>query len=381
MANVLKMADQSAIIGLWRRGWSGRRIARETGVHRDTVGRYIRLARDGGQPGEPVSNDSNPAISTPGSGRRSWCEPYREIIEAKLATGLTAQRIWQDLGEDGFEGGYQSVKRFCRRLKAANPLPFRRMECEPGAEAQVDFGTGAPVIDAEGKRRRTHVFRITLSHSRKAYSEVVFHQTTDDFIRCLENAFWHFGGIPKTLVIDNLKAAVTKADWFDPELNHKIRSFAEHYDTVILPTKPRTPRHKGKVERNVGYVQSNALKGKKFDRLADQNRYLLEWEARIADTRIHGTTRQQVKKAFEDVERPALLPLPVERFPFFHESERKVHRDGHVEVDKAYYSVPPEYLGRRVWARWDGRLVRIFNHRFEQIAVHLRREPGRLVVS
>ena len=124
-------------------------------------------------------------------------------------------------------------------------------------------------------------------------------------------------------------------------------------------------------------MQDNALKGRTFTSLAAQNRHLLDWETTVADTRIHGTTKQQVGKVFAEVERPALLPLPLERFPFFHEAQRKVNRDGHVEVAKAYYSVPPEYLGRTVWVRWDARLVRIFNHRLEQIAVHARHEPGR----
>ena len=97
----------------------------------------------------------------------------------------------------------------------------------------------------------------------------------------------------------------------------------------------------------------------------------------MADTRIHGTIRKQVGKLFQEVERAALQPLPVERFPFFHEGKRIVHRDGHVEVAKAYYSVPPEYLGHTLWVRWDLRLVRIFNGRMEQIAVHVRQEPGR----
>ena len=395
MANVLRMADQAAIIALWQRGWSQRRIARETGFDRSTVARYVRLAGEGRRPEDPGADNPKPAISTPGSeggpatvaGRQSLCEPVREIIEPKVEAGLSGQRIWQDLTtEHGFEGSYQSVKRFCRRMRNRLPLPFRRMECEPGAEAQVDFGTGAPVVIPEGeplplgvktRRRKTHVFRIVLSHSRKAYSEVVYRQTTDDFIRCIENAFHHFGGVPQTLVIDNLKAAVTKADWFDPELNPKIQSFCRHYGTVILPTRPRTPRHKGKTERGIDYVQENALKGRKFASLAEQNRFLMEWERQVADTRIHGTTRKQVKKAFEEVEKPALLALPADRFPLFAESKRKVNRDGHVEVAKAYYSVPPEYLGRQVWARWDGRTVRVFNHRFEQIAYHLQLEPGK----
>jgi transposase len=296
----------------------------------------------------------------------------------KLEQGLSAQRIWQDLVADhGFSASYSSVKRFVRRLRKASPLPFRRMECEPGQEGQVDFGSGAPVVGEDGKRRRSHLFRIVLSHSRKGYSEAVFRQRTDDFLRVLENAFWDFGGAPKTLVIDNLRAAVKKADWFDPELNPKVEAFCRHYGVVILPTKPYTPRHKGKVERGVAYAQGNALKGHVFTSLVEENRHLADWERQVADHRIHGTTRKQVKQVFEQVERPALLPLPPERFPHFHEAQRVVHRDGHIEVERAYYSVPPEYLSHRVWVRWDSRLVRVFNERFEPIAVHLRREEGR----
>ena len=272
---------------------------------------------------------------------------------------------------------YFSVRRFVASLKGQRPLPFRRMEQPPGHEAQVDFGTGAPVLQPDGRRRKTHVFRIVLSHSRKAYSESVYRQTTENFIRCLENAFRQFGGVPRTLVIDNLRAAVKKVDWFEPELNPRLEAFCQHYGTVILPTRPAMPRHKGKVEKGIDYVQDNALKGHRFQSLQQQNDHLLHWETTIADTRIHGTTRQQVGKVYRDVERAALQKLPLQPFPFFHEGRRNVHRDAHVEVDKSYYSVPPEYVGRQVWVRWESRLVRIFNHRWEQVAVHVKQEPGR----
>ncbi len=156
-----------------------------------------------------------------------------------------------------------------------------------------------------------------------------------------------------------------------------LQSFYVHYGTAILPTKPYMPRHKGKVENGINYVKSNALKGRDFDCLNQQNAHLLHWEKSIADKRIHGTTRQQVEKVFLEIEKPALKSLPESYFPSFNEGKRSVHRDGHVEVDKSYYSVPPEFVGHQVWVRWDSRLVRVFNHKMEQIALHSKVEPGR----
>jgi transposase len=421
MSNRLKMATVHSIHLLRSLHWSHRRIARELGIDRGTVRRHL-LAGVGGANAaiSPTGSDgsnaatlsaspgpergpsdgagsaenagaANAAIPPTGSatspmaaerpnsrGRTSECEPFREIIVAKLSQDLSAQRIYQDLLDvPGFTAGYDSVKRFVRKLGARQALPMRRLECAPGIEAQVDFGTGAPVIGPDGKRRKTHVFRIVLSHSRKAYSEATFRQTTEDFIHCIENAFWRLGGVPEVLVIDNLRAAVKHPDWFDPELVPKLEAFCAHYGVAILPTRPYMPRHKGKVERGIAYVQSNGLKGHRFDSLEAENQHLAHWERTIADTRIHGTTRRQVGRMFEEAERVALRPLPRERFPFFHEAQRTVSRDGHVEVAKAYYSVPPEYLARTVWVRWDARLVRIFNHRREQIAIHVRHEQGR----
>ena len=393
--NQLRLSQQQSILTLHKAGWSNRAIARELDLNRETVGKYLRSEAKPVAESTTVAESPKPAISTPGStlaeaetkpaistagsgpGRKSSCEAWEAQITTALELGLSAQRIYQDLvTEFQFVGSYQSVKRFVRRLGATTPLPWRRMECEPGLEVQVDFGKGAWIM-VEGKRRRPHVFRVVLSHSRKGYSEAVWHQTTETFIRCLENAFRYFGGVPAATVIDNLRAAVTQADWFDPELNPKIVSFAEYYQTVILPTKPYTPRHKGKIESGIKYVQNNALQGRVFESLAEENQFLLEWESRVADTRIHGTTRQQVGHVFETVEKPKLRPLPPTVFPVFSEALRTVHRDGHVEVAKNYYSVPPEYMGRKVWARWELRLVRIFNTRMEQIALHARQSLGR----
>jgi transposase len=384
--NRLSVSLQHSIITLTAKGWSARKIARELDIDRETVRRYRPIADPTPAivpTGSAELSDAKPAIVPTGSkaGRTSQCAPLSDVIEKALLAGLSARRIYQDLVSDhGFTGSYDAVKRFVRQLSQQTEAPFRRMECAPGQELQVDFGLGAWVIE-EGKRRRPHLFRAVLSHSRKAYSQVVWRQTSESFLRCLENAFRYFGGVTATVVIDNLKAGVIQADWYDPELNPKLEEFARYYGTVILPTKPAMPRHKGKVESGVKYAQNNAVKGRTFQSLTAQNAHLADWEKNVADTRIHGTTRRQVGKVFEEVERPALQPLPASLFPVFEEALRTVHRDGYVEFKKAYYSAPPEYVGRQVWVRQETRLLRLYNSRREQIALHALAERGKFTTD
>jgi len=406
MANALQVFMQQGIIELHAHGMSGRKIAEAYGIDRKTVSRYLKLeAASKLQTGPPLATgtevQNGPPLAT-GSGvqtgpppatgilpfpamdlnkvatsnQPSLCEIYREFIEGRIEQGVTAVRIYQDLkAERGYAGGYNSVKRFVRKLKKHEPDAFRRMEVAPGEEMQVDFGVGAPVEIGDGKAKKPWLFRMVLSHSRKAYSEVVWHQDTESFIRAMENAFRYFGGTPKTVVTDNLKAAVEKADWYDPTLNPKLESFAEHYKFALLPCRPRTPRHKGKVERCVGYAQSNALQGRKFSNLAEENAHLLRWEENVADMRIHGTTRKQVKSLFE-LERPCLGALPQAIFPCFEEAVRRVHPDGHVSVANAYYSAPGGFIGHDVMVRWDLRLVRVFSMLGRQLAIHSRVKEG-----
>jgi transposase len=413
MANILKVHVQNAIEQLTAQGWSRRRVAKHLGIDRKTVRRHLRAAAKSpiiSTPGSGPPDPSKSPISTPRSteadmaanslatvatphqpmgpemvtaalqaevGRPSLCESHRLRIESKVETGLSAQRIYQDLvAEVAFTGSYQSVKRFVRQLRQAHPERVWRIEVAPGEEAQVDFGTGAWVTEADGHRRRTWVLRVVLSYSRKAYSEAVFHQTTENFIRGLENAFRSFGGVVKVLNLDNLRAAVRKADWYDPDLNPKLLSFCRHYCCALLPCLVRVPEHKGKTERGIDYVKDNGLRGRTFSSLREENEFLRNWEKTVADLRIHGTTRQQVAALFAE-EQKALLPLPPDLFPCFQEGQRTVHRDSYVEVEKAYYAVPPEYISACVWARWDGREVRVFNPRWEQIALHSRLAPGK----
>lgn len=396
MANQLAMDKSLAINNLRRAGYSERRIAKTLGVSRGAVRRHLVGESSNGttaptgpsDPARAATADSNSTKAPTGPEEslkassdttgNSQCEPFRDLITGKLQAGLSARRIHQDLVADhAADVSYWSVNRFVKALGRSTELPFRRIEVAPGEELQVDFGTGAKIRNPDGTFRRTHVFRAVLSHSRKGYSEAVFKQDTESFIRALENCFWALGGVPEKVVFDNAKCAVKTPDWYDPELNPKLVDFCKHYGCAFIPTRVRTPRHKGKVERGVDYVQENALRGREFESLAAQNEHLARWERTIADTRIHGTTRRQVLACFVDVEKPFLGKLPLTRFEFYHEAKRKVSRDGHISVNRSFYSVPPEYLGRDVWVRHDSRLIRIFDENLRHITTHTVIERGR----
>lgn len=384
MSNVLKVSKQETIRSLFEKGWSLRRIAVELGLNRQTVGRYAAkctrqvtagLEADSKCSGEVTAGPQE--VGTSHGKAKSRSEGLSAEIVQKVGRGLSAQRIYQDLvTEHGFEASYQSVKRFVAKLKAKQPVRVSRMESLPGEEAQVDFGLGAMIEDEAGHKRRSWVFRVVLSYSRKGYSEAVMRQDTETFLRCLENAFRYFGGVAQVLNLDNLKAAVIKADWHDPDINPKLADFCRHYGVSVMPCRPATPQHKGKVERGVGYVRNNALKGRRFESVGAENAHLSHWETHVADKRIHGTTCKQVAACFEE-ERSHLGALPGSLFPCYQEARRTVGRDSFVEVAKSFYEVPPEHIGNRVWVRWDGRCVRILNERCEQVQMHTRLEPGK----
>lgn len=363
MSNILKMEQQQSITALKRQGWSNRRIARELGIDPRTVKRYA---------------DSKCTTSQTGkAGPSSHCERYRDEIKSGYESGLSVERIRQDLAlEHGFTGSYHSVYRFIQASCFDTAKRIYRMESEAGQEAQIDYGTLYLAIGEDGKKKKVHVLVVTLSHSRKAYVEAVLHQNSERFLRCLENAFRHFGGVPERLCPDNLAAAVKKADWYEPELNPKLASFAAHYGTVVMPARPYQPTDKGKVEAGVKYVKNNALKGKAFKSLAEVNEHLRWWMQNVADKRIHGTTKRQVATHFEEAEKAALKPLPASLFPSFQEGRRSVHRDSYIEVAGAYYEVPAQYIGKQVWARWDAAMVRVLDDKQQLIRSHTRLERG-----
>jgi transposase len=287
--------------------------------------------------------------------------------------------IWQDLVDaSDFPGGYQSVKRFVRKLRGTqSPEACAVIETEPGEEAQVDYGSGPMVREPlSGKYRRTRLFVLTLGYSRKAVRLLLFRSSSQVWAELHEQAFRRLGGVTRVVVLDNLREGVLDPDIYDPTLNPLYRDVLTHYGAVALPCRVQDPDRKGKVESAVGHAQKTPLKGLRFESLAEAQAYLDHWEQRWADTRIHGTTKRQVAAMFAE-ERPALLPLPVEPFRYYRYGERTVHLDGCVEVEAAYYGAPPGWIGRQVRVQWNAVYVRLLDPRTGQLLrEHLRAKRG-----
>ena len=416
MSNVLNEEKQQQVIALGRLQWSVRRIEEYTGVRRETVSAYLKAAgipvRGRGRPGrqgattptrelpadspaakpankvttdsgeklseslQPKSADPNPCASA--------CEPYRESIELWLSRGRNATAIWQDLVDQyGYSGGYQTVKRFVRKLRGTHsPQAVGIILTAPGEEAQVDYGTGPMVRDDKtGKYRRTRLFVLTLGYSRKSVRLLVFRSSSQTWAELHEKAFRRLGGTARVMVLDNLREGVLKPDIYDPTLNPLYRDVLSHYGVTAMPCRVRDPDRKGKVEAGVGHAQKTPLKGQRFESLEQAQAYLDHWEQRWADTRIHGTTKRQVSVMFAE-EKPFLQPLPIEPFRYYQYGERVVHLDNCVEVERAYYGLPPGWIGREVKVQWDSLHVRILNpQNYQLLREHLRQFPGNYSIN
>jgi transposase len=299
----------------------------------------------------------------------SACEPYRELIVEALARGRNAMAIWQDLVDDhGFAARYSSVRRFVVTLRGCAPADARVViTTAPGEEGQVDYGDGPMVRYAtSGKYRRTRLFVLTLGYSRKSIRLLVWHSSAQTWAALHERAFRRLGGTVKVIVLDNLKEGVLTPDIHDPALNPLYRDVLAHYGVVALPCRVGDPDRKGKVEAGVGHAKKTPLRGLRFETLEAAQAYLDRWETHWADTRIHGTTKRQVAAMFAE-EQPALGPLPLEPFRYYRFGVRTVHLDGCVEVDAAYYSAPPGWIGRRVDVQWNDLHVRLLDPKTGQL--------------
>jgi len=288
-------------------------------------------------------------LGPPPATNSSQVQPHCEQIRTSYLRRLSAQRIYQDLVEEyGYSGSYDAVKRYVRKLRKRHRRYFERLPHLPGREAQVDFGKSSCYVRHKGRYRRVWLFKMTLSCSKHAYEELVERQDVETFIRCHERGFLFFGGVPEIVTLDNLKSGVLRANLYEPELNPTYLAFAVHWGFAANPCIPRTPQHKGIVEKDVDYTKDNALKGRRFESLDEANVFLRHWNKRWARTRIHGSTKMQVWRMFCEVERGALRPVADRMFEYFHVAVRKVDVNGLVEVEARYYAAPHRCIGEHV---------------------------------
>lgn len=384
------------LVRLHRAGTRPRDVARLLGMGPNTERLYrTALANKGLLEGDPaeippletlkaaVVEYAPPKVAPQ---QQSSIEQWRSEIENLHDRGCGPTAIYDRLRleQREFQGSLAAVKRLVATIKrergpVAEDVAIP-VETEPGDVAQVDFGYAGYRIDpGSQKLRKSWVFVMVLGYSRDQFAKVVFDQRTETWLALHEEAFRHFGGVPHTMVPDNLKAAVIRAAFGinDPssELNRTYRELARHYGFKIDPTPPRSPKKKGKVESSVKYVKNNALKGREGEPLDETNRFLARWVREIAGMRIHGTTGKRPREVFETVEKDALLELPSKAYEPVVWKQASVHQDSHVVFGRRMYSVPWRYIGRRVWIRGTPATVAVYFDD-ERIATHRRSGNG-----
>jgi len=378
----------------WLEGAGLRTVAERAGVDRKTARRYVAAAEL-----EGLTRDAEVEALTDGliGAVVAAVRPARpnghgvswELLLAReqqitkwVAGGdgdppLSIVKIEELLARQGCVVPYRTLHRFAVercgfRVKSTT---MRINDGEPGVECQIDFAQmGFILDDVTGKRRRVHALIFTAVVSRHMFVWLTYSQTLVAMIAGCEAAWDFFGGVFKVLIPDNLKAVVTDADAVNPRLSVGWLDYAQHVGFATDPARVRTPQDKPRVERAVQYVRGNFWAGETFTDLEDAQARVVVWCAQRAGMRIHGTTAARPAEMFNEVEASCLLPVPSSYdVPVF--TRVKVHRDFHVEVAKALYSLPQEWIGQYLAARADAELVKLYA-RGQLVKTHPRQRPG-----
>jgi transposase len=360
-----------------QQGDSERRIAKDMQISRGTVHKYFKIAKEKGylektdtQPSESELTEAlGPGVQPPR--QTSTVEPYRERIQDWVKQGVEMTAIWLRLQENfGYQGGYSSIRRFVHQLEPVEPEAFVRVHTEPGEDMQVDFGSVGQLYDPVSKRLRTaFAFVATLGYSRHQYAELVFDQKVATWIALHKRTFAYFGGVPKRVIPDNLKAAVLKVLVHDPILGEAYRRMALYYGFLVSPSIPYHPWLKGKVESGVHYVKRNFMAGQEFVDINMGNLHLRDWIVNTAGVRKHGTTGEAPLRLFNENEKACLQPLPAEPFRLLEIRPVTVHPDCHVVITGSFYSVPFVYVGQELAAHVSENFVEIYKG-LELVATH-----------
>ena len=387
----VRVFEVREVLRLWLRGEALRAIERLTQLDRKTVRRYVNaavelgLVHDGGE--DQLSDVFIGSVVEAVRPHRSdghgeaWrlLRANHDQVKAWLDDGLTAVKVQELLGRRGVVVPRRTVQRYATERCDAGRRPqttVRVADGEPGDELQVDFGRMGLVLDPATQRRRVcHALVFTASVSRHCFVWLTFTQNTASVIEGCEAAWAFFGGVFSTVIPDNLKAIVDRANPLEPRLNQAFVEYAQARGFAIDAARVRKPQDKPRVERTVSYVRQSFFAGEEFRDLLDAQRRAETWCATTAGLRIHGTIQARPAEVFALEEAPRLLPVPTERYDVPTYAHPKVHRDHHIEVDRALYSVPGNLIGAHVDVRADRALVRFF-HRGQLVKVHARAPVG-----
>jgi len=391
----VRVFEVREVLRLWLRGKGQRPISELAGMDRKTVRRYIDAAvelgvdraGDEGQltellVGQVVEKVRPHRTDGRGEARRLLDVHRDQLFEwlDKDKDGLTVVKVHELLERQGVVVPERTLHRYALEElgigRSARGSTVRVNDGEPGDELQVDFGKLGRIPDPEtGRQRDLWALVFTPVVSRFSFVWLTHRQTLEDVIAGFEAAWGFFEGVFATVIPDNMKTIVERADRLEPRLNQAFVEYAQARGFVIDPARVRSPQDKPRVERVVPYVRNNFFAGETFIDLADAQRRVELWCHERAGMRIHGTTQLRPAEHFRLEEQSLLAPAPTVAYDVPIYATAKVHRDHHIEVAKALYSIPGNLIGTRVDVRADRSLVRVFS-RGQLIKVHPRQRPG-----
>lgn len=371
------MFEIRQVIQRLRMGESARQIARSQHVGRATVESIhsIALTQDWLDPLVQIPDDATLAtfFKTPRRAPQnvSSVEPFREEILKWHAQGINATTMRRALHQKhGYSGSVHALYRFLKREVAQTPQATIRLEFAVGEMAQVDFGMGPLITDRKsGEVTKTWIFVCTLAWSRHQYAEVVRNQSIETWLACHRHAFEWFNGVPRKVRIDNLKAAITKACYYEPSVQRSYAELAIGYSFLIDPCPVEDPRKKGRVESGVKYVKNNFVPLRDFHSVAHANEQLRAWVMSEAGNRIHGSTRERPLKLFAETEQALLQALPAMAPECATWGKAKLHPNCHVQFDYCFYSAPFGLIGQTLWLEITAHVIRIYRDH-ELVAMH-----------
>ena len=389
----VRVFEVREVLRLWLQGEGQRSISRLAGMDRKTVRRYIDaavelgLVRDGGDGqlsdvflGQVVEKVRPHRTDGRGEARR-LLDGHRDQLELWLdKEGLTVVKVHELLERKGVVVPERTLHRYALEElgigRSVRGATVRVDDGEPGEELQVDFGKLGRIGDPEtGKQRDLWALVFTPVVSRYSFVWLTHRQTIDDVIAGFEAAWAFFGGVFATVIPDNMKTIVNQADPLGPRLNQAFVEYAQARGFKVDPARVRSPQDKPRVERVVPFVRNSFFAGETFIDLADAQRRVEAWCRQRAGMRVHGTTQLRPAEHFRVEEQPVLAPPPTSVYDVPVYATAKVHRDHHIEVAKALYSVPQNLIGTRVDVRADRSLVRVFS-RGQLVKIHPRQKPG-----